>query len=210
VRKHAVIATVAAATALLFTVTACTDGGGGRKRSGGGGSSSSGGSSGGGDFDDDDFDDDFEDDFGDDATFDPEDEPEGPGTTELVFGESYAWEAGLTVTVYQPAEYLTPEPADLIPDGELPFIAEVTLLNNGTEPVDLSELSFVVGTAGGGSGTTIGVDGAGFREGTLAPGATREVLQAWSLDVDTYGRDIEVSGMWFGDIDTPLWSGTLR
>ncbi|MGK5529042.1 hypothetical protein [Streptomyces sp. URMC 129] len=197
-RFRATTATVAAVMAVLLTVSACGGGGGKRNRLGGGdddaGSSASGGGS--------------DSDAG--GSGDIGDEPSGPTTTELSPGQSYTWEEdGLTVTVGPATVYTGSDPADFVTPGETPFTVDVTILNEGTEPVDLADLRFMAETPGGTTASPATVGGAGFLEGALAPGGTEEAVQAWSLDTAAHGSDVVITASWFVSIDSPRWATTI-
>ncbi|WP_326596759.1 hypothetical protein [Streptomyces sp. NBC_01803] len=194
-------ATVAAVMAVLLTATACDGSGGSGKRGRHGGGDDDPGSSGGG------FDNDSDSDSGSD---DLGDEPTGPTTTELTPGESYTWEEqGLTVTVGPAERYTGSDPVDPLVEGETPFTVDVTILNEGTEPVDLADVRFMAETPAGLTASPVGIAGAGFLEGTLAAGRTEEAVQAWSLDTAANGRAVVIEASWFASMDTPRWATTI-
>ncbi|ARQ70209.1 hypothetical protein [Streptomyces marincola] len=134
---------------------------------------------------------------------------------DLAVGESHAWDDGVSVTVAA----LTGIPLDslgefdTVTEGHTPFSVELEIVNEGDQPLDLSEFGLVVeGATNGGSVDSVYLEDAEFLEGRLAPGETMDFRDAYSIDTARNGSELVIEVWRYHDdmdFEPPTWSGSV-
>ncbi|GAA3870641.1 hypothetical protein [Streptomyces sedi] len=135
--------------------------------------------------------------------------------SDLPAGEGYDWGDGISLTV----DGVTEMPLDSlgeydsVPDGHTPFQVEMTIVNDGDQPLELDEFAIVVeGATNGGTVDSLYLMDQEYLEGRLAPGESKEHREAYSIDTAAHGRDLVVEGWRYTDelgSDTPTWVVTI-
>lgn len=135
---------------------------------------------------------------------------------ELALGETYTWDDDLSLTVGGLREVPAQDIGeyDFVEDGQLPFVADLTITNNGSAPFDLSHLfPGAEGVTNGGRADTTRFEAygeTGYLEGRLAPGETLAHVFGWTL-AEEHGREIAIE-VGRGDdwsLPAPVWLGTI-
>ncbi|MDT0306115.1 hypothetical protein RM780_03950 [Streptomyces sp. DSM 44917] len=146
-------------------------------------------------------------------------DPEPPAPTiptDLAIGDTQNWEDGVSATITHVTEIPASEIGqyDYVGEGQTPFIVGMTIVNDSEQPIDLGEFTVSVeGATNGGTAEFVYIESQSeVLEGRLAPGQTREHEDAYSLDVDQYGRDLVIEMLRFYegmDLDNPTWIGSI-
>lgn len=144
------------------------------------------------------------------------DQPAGATSDDLAPGDSYTWDNDLTVTVDNIREVPDTDIGefDFIPDGHLPFVADVTITNDSDTPYDLAGLQpNAEGATQGGDAPSASFDSinaVGHYEGRLAPGETLETVRGWTID-EEHGREVVIEAFRNDDwnLTMPTWVGSI-
>lgn len=140
---------------------------------------------------------------------------EQPALGPLTVGDTYTWPHDqVAATVTSVAEFTNLGEYDTVEPGEIPFRVEITVTNNGQQPIDASSFSaFVMGaTVGGEAAGTSFDEGSNEFAGQLAPGNTATFTDDAVID-EQYGRDVLVElQRWDTDVmdEPPVWTATIE
>ncbi|UCM88588.1 DUF4352 domain-containing protein [Streptomyces marincola] len=135
--------------------------------------------------------------------------------SDLAVGESHAWDDGVSVTVAALAEIPLDSLGefDTVTEGHTPFWVELEIVNDGDQPLDLSEFGLIVeGATNGGAVESVYLEDTEFLEGRLAPGETMDFRDAHSIDTARNGSELVIEVWRYNDdmgFEPPTWVGSL-
>ncbi|KAB8167226.1 hypothetical protein FH609_012645 [Streptomyces sp. 3MP-14] len=143
----------------------------------------------------------------------PDDAAAAP--SDLAVGDAFAWEDGTSLTI----DGVTEIPLDslgefdTVTEGHTPFQVNMTIVNDGQQPVDLGEFGIVVeGATNGGTVESVYLTDQEYLEGRLAPGESTEYRDPYSIDTEANGRDLVIEVWRYTDdmsLDAPTWIATI-